>query len=37
MCVLVVCFSMCDSLRGICTLGVEFVWMCMQIIDVSGV
>ena len=35
MCVLVVCFSTCDSLCGVCRLCVGFVWLCILINDVS--
>ena len=35
MCALVVCFSACISSRGVCRLGVGFVWLIMHIIDVS--
>ena len=34
-CVLVVCFSICDSSRGVCRMCVGFIWLCIQIIDVS--
>ena len=35
MCVLVICFSTCDSSRGVCRFGNMFVWLCVHSIETS--